>query len=66
MSENINFEKSMDRLAEITEKLSSGDLSLDDSMELFEEGLKLIKESDEKLKGFEKNINELVEKYQGE
>lgn len=66
MSENIDFEKSMDRLAEITEKLSSGDLSLDDSMKLFEEGLKLIKESDEKLKSFEKNINELVEKYQGE
>lgn len=63
MSE-FNFEKAIKRIEEINEKLSSGNVSLDESMKLFEEGLQLIQESDKKLKGFETSINDLVSKYQ--
>ncbi|HZJ86408.1 MAG TPA: exodeoxyribonuclease VII small subunit [Erysipelotrichaceae bacterium] len=64
MSE-FDFEKAIKRIEEINEKLSSGNVSLDESMKLFEEGLQLIQASDKKLKGFEASINDLVEKYQG-
>ncbi len=62
---DFDFEKAIKRLEEINDKLSTGSESLDDSMKLFEEGLQLIQKCDQKLKGFETSINELVDKYQG-
>ena len=41
--ENINFEKSLERLNEIVELLESGECSLEDSFKLFEEGSALSK-----------------------
>ncbi len=64
--ENFDFEASIKRLEEINEKLSSQSESLDDSMKLFEEGLKLIKLCNDKLENFEVSINDLLQKYQGE
>jgi len=37
----FNFEKSLQRLEEITQKLESQDFSLDESLKLFEEGITL-------------------------
>ena len=40
-SKKTDFESSMKELAEIVEKLESGDCSLDESINLFERGMKL-------------------------
>ena len=40
----MSFEKIITRLDEIVKSLQSGDLNLDESLALFEEGSKLIKE----------------------
>ena len=37
-----NFETSLKRLGEIVEKLEQGDVPLDDSLKLFDEGTKLV------------------------
>ncbi len=38
---SITFEESMERLDEIVKRLESGDVPLEESMKLFEEGTKL-------------------------
>ena len=42
MSE-IKFEKAMTRLENIVEELECGDLNIDKSLEIFEEGIKMSK-----------------------
>ncbi len=37
----MDFEKKLNRLEEIVQKMEKGELSLDDSLKLFEEGVKL-------------------------
>ena len=39
--ENITFEHAIKRLSEITEKIENGELTLDESVKLYEEGIKL-------------------------
>lgn len=56
----MKFEDAMQRLEEIVNLLESGKVDLDDSLKLFEEGLKLTKELDAKLKGYEKKIEDLT------
>lgn len=41
MKSDMNFEKAMNRLAEINTILEKGDISLDDSLNLYAEGTKL-------------------------
>ena len=54
MKEELNFEAKLKRLEEITDKMENEVLSLDDSLKLYEEGKKLIKElRDELLKAEE-------------
>lgn len=43
MMENMSFEQSLKRLEEIVAALEKGDVSLNDSMTMFEEGTALIK-----------------------
>ena len=59
MAKELKFEDQMKKLEEIVEKLESNDVDLDDSISLYEEGLKLSKSLKEQLKKFEKKINEL-------
>ncbi len=49
MKKDISFEKALDRLAEINEKLESDGISLDESVELFKEGIELSKLCQKKL-----------------
>ena len=42
--EEINFEEAMKKLEQITAELEKGDLSLDEAVKKFEEGIKLSKE----------------------
>lgn len=41
MSKNTDFEESLKELEEIVSKLEGGDITLDESMALFERGMKL-------------------------
>ena len=55
-----NFEELMCELEEITSKLETDKLSLDESVKLFEEGMKISKECNEKLEDAEKRITILL------
>lgn len=57
-----NFEASMKELEEIAEKLSGGEISLDESIKLFEDGMKLSKSCQKILEDAEKKVNILLEK----
>ncbi len=59
--EEKNFEELLDKLEEITSKLEKEQLSLDDSVKLFEEGMKISKECNSKLEDAEKRITVLIE-----
>ena len=66
MAKEISFEKQMQKLQEIVEKLETGDVELDESIALYEEGLKLSRELKKQLNDFETKINELNEKEEGQ
>ena len=51
--ESKSFEENLERLKELVRKLQSGELTLDESLKVFEEGIKLSKELEEKLKNIE-------------
>lgn len=55
-----SFEQSLKRLGEIVEKLESGELGLEDSLKLFEEGVKLARQAQQRLDGAEKRVEELM------
>jgi exodeoxyribonuclease VII small subunit len=54
------FEASLERLTAIVEKLEGGSLSLEESLRLFEEGIKLARLSQAKLDAAEKRVEELI------
>ena len=49
MRKDIKFEEALEKLAEINEKLESDEISLEDSVKLFKEGLELSKLCQKKL-----------------
>lgn len=55
-----DFEELMQKLEDITGKLETDKLSLDESVKLFEEGMKISKECNEKLEDAEKRITMLI------
>lgn len=57
-----NFENSMKELEEIAEKLSDGEVSLDETIKLFENGMKLSKSCQKMLEDAEKKVNILLNK----
>jgi exodeoxyribonuclease VII small subunit len=59
------FEEAMKRIEEIVQHLESGELSLEDSLKYFEEGMKLVKFSTRKLEEAEKKVTLLVEDREG-
>ena len=56
-----SFEKQMTRMQEIVEILEKGDVSLDESIKLYEEGLNLSKELKKQLNEYEKTIEKINE-----
>lgn len=56
----MDFEKKLKRLEEIVGKMEDGDLSLDDSMKLFEEGVKLSRDCQTQLSQAEKKVKLLL------
>jgi exodeoxyribonuclease VII small subunit len=55
-----SFERSLERLHEIVERLESGELDLEASLVLFEEGVRLSRTSQARLDSAEKRIEELL------
>ena len=60
--EKLDFESSMKRLETIVEELEAGELSLEDSIARYEEGMKLSRRLTQVLDESEKRIERLVEK----
>ena len=54
------FEESMARLEEIGRILEQNEKPLDETISLFEEGLKLVRTCDARLKSFETRIEEIT------
>jgi exodeoxyribonuclease VII small subunit len=59
-----DFEKALARLEEITEKLESGEVKLEDSMALYSEGAELAALCNKKLNEAEKKIKVIKEQNQ--
>jgi len=59
------FEKKLTRLEEIVEKMEAGELSLDDSLKHFEEGVKLSKDCHKQLSEAEQKVQVLMENSDG-
>lgn len=56
----MDFEKKLTRLEEIVTKMEKGDLPLEDSLKLFEEGVKLSRECHQKLADAEVRVKKLI------
>ena len=65
MSE-IKFEKAMTRLENIVEELERGDLDIDKSLEIFEEGIKMSRLCSKKLNEAEAKIQKLSKGKKGD
>jgi exodeoxyribonuclease VII small subunit len=60
-----DFERSLARLEEVVRKLESPQLSLDDAMRLFEEGVELSRECQKQLEEAEGRVEILLKKADG-
>lgn len=61
--ENLSFEESLNELDTIVQSLEQGELSLEESMALFERGLNLSHVSQTKLQTAEQKVKILLEKH---
>jgi exodeoxyribonuclease VII small subunit len=61
----MTFEQAMERMEQITARLSDGNLGIDESVSLYEEGVRLAAFCDEKLKDVQRKITVLQEKENG-
>lgn len=62
---NFDFENAMKRLEEIVNELDKGELTLDDSLKIFEEGIELSKKCSDKLNQSEKKLKSLTKSENG-
>lgn len=61
----LKFEQAVQRLEEIVQKLEQGNIPIDESLNLFEEGVKLSRLCNNKLEEIERKI-EILTKENGE
>lgn len=59
---SIDFEHSLDRLEELVEDMENGDLTLEESLKAFEQGIKLTRECQSALLEAEQKVQMLIEK----
>ncbi len=60
-TKSFPFEESLARLESLVQKMEDGDLSLEDSLKTFEEGIKLTRECQQALKKAEQKVKVLIE-----
>lgn len=58
---NLNFEKALIRLEETVNKLENEELSLDESLKIFEEGISLYRLCNKELSEAEKKISLIIQ-----
>jgi exodeoxyribonuclease VII small subunit len=56
----MNFETKLNRLEDIVEKMETGDLALEESLKMFEEGVKLVRECQTQLNAAEQKVKVLL------
>ena len=61
--QTVNFEKNIDLLNQIVEKMEQGGLSIEDSLKYFEEGIALTRNCQKALKNAEQKVQILLEKH---
>lgn len=61
MAQEVNFEKELNRLKEIVSLIQQKELSLDESLKLYEEGNKIVKLLNEELKKAEEKVEKIIE-----
>ena len=59
-TEGVSFEAAIKRLSEIVQTLERGELPLEESLRLFEEGVKLSRVSQQRLDAAEKRVEQLL------
>lgn len=59
-ADTASFEASVERLSEIVEQLEAGELPLEQSLQLFEEGIRLARAAQERLDNAEQRVEELL------
>lgn len=59
--ENLTYEQAMKRLEQIISKLESNDVPLEESIELFQEGVRLSQYCDNKLKTIQQKVAQIYE-----
>ena len=57
---NLSYEKIFDDLETIVQKMDSGEISLEKSLELFEKGMSLIQEGKDRLVQAEERVKALI------
>ncbi len=62
MNKNMKFEDALKKLEEIVERMENGDVDLDKSLALFEEGVKLVRYCSDKLDEAKRKVEVLVKK----
>lgn len=62
----MSFEEALKRLEEIVRKLEAGDLSLKESIDIFEEGMRLSLYCQEELEKASARIKKLIKRDDGE
>ncbi len=63
--EDVDFEGALSRLEDLVGELERGELSLEDSLRRFEEGVRLVRRCSERLKSAELRIRQLEEGTDG-
>ncbi len=63
--DKIKFESALERLEEIIKGLESGNIGLDDSLKLYEEGIGLVRFAGEKLKAAQQKVELLTKNQEG-
>ncbi|HDJ27633.1 MAG TPA: exodeoxyribonuclease VII small subunit [Proteobacteria bacterium] len=61
-----SFETALKKLEEVVEKLESGEVSLDQSLKLFEQGITLVRQCSKRLDEVESKVQVLVSDERGE
>lgn len=57
----MDFEAAMNRLEDLVSQMEQGDLSLEDSLKAFEQGIQLTRECQHQLEDAEQKVSQLIE-----
>ncbi|MBW1645067.1 MAG: exodeoxyribonuclease VII small subunit [Deltaproteobacteria bacterium] len=61
-----SFETALKKLEEVVARLESGELSLDQSLKLFEQGISLVRQCSQRLDEVERKVQMLISDADGE